>query len=245
MRRPTATVINGLLFAKPHITSGLICRLAPSSRAKHVIVLAQLPDANGPGFENLRARVETALKLNAESPSVEFKTGASWSTLQIAITRTVLAMSNLIDGGLIIVGQPEDPSLPHGVNDKDLASFDPDIMHDQFDAYASPRAIVSIALVSIADQKYVAIQVSEFEELPIVCKKDCQPGLKLKAGSLYIRPFEGRPRSIAVRNAEQMRGVLELGVDKGIANFEARARRRGYTPRGDDDNYKRELGGLG
>lgn len=193
----------------------------------------------------MRERVDTALALNTEAPSVEFKAGAKWDTLKAAIVKTALAMSNLLDGGLIIVGRPEDTSLKDGVSAADLESYDPDIMRDQFDAYASPRVVVSIAQFDLAGSLYVAIDVSGFEEDPVVCKKDLGPDRVLRQGAIYIRPFGGRPRTVPIATAEEMRSVVELAIDKRSAAFEARARRRGYERNpGDAACYSGELADL-
>jgi hypothetical protein len=207
--------------------------------------MAQLPDGNGPGFESLFERVKTALQLGVESPSVEFKAGSSWNTLKTAIIKTVLAMSNLRGGGLVIVGRPESSSAPEGINTADLATFDPDVMRDQFDEYASPRAVVSIARVNVASYNYVAVEVEEFEKDIVICKKNQNPERQLTQGTVYIRPFTGRPKSVPVGNAEEMQSVIELAIDKGISLFEDRARRRGYerTP-SDAAAYGAELADL-
>lgn len=164
--------------------------------------------------------------LDSESQSVEFKSGVAWDALKIAAIKTVLAMSNLPDGGLVVIGNPQSGGLA-GIADGDLATYDPDIMRDQFDEYASPRAIVSMAQFEFGGLKYVGVRVEEFEELPVICKKD--HGADLRKGGVYIRPYTGRPRSTIVTSAEEMRDVFELAMDKGIARFEARAARRGFA----------------
>jgi predicted HTH transcriptional regulator len=201
--------------------------------------VAQLPDGNGPAYEGLRERVSTALLLDSESPSVEFKSGIAWDSLKIDIIKTVLAMSNLRDGGLIIVGHTQAATMTEGMAEGVLATYDPDIMLDQCDEYASPRAVISMARMNIGGNNYIAIEVSEFDEDPVICKKGYHPDLK--RGGVYIRPLTGRPRSSIVSDAQEMRAVLELAIDKGISNFETRAVRRGYvsTPR-DSEAYRAE-----
>jgi len=207
--------------------------------------MAQLPDGNGPGFESLRERVRTALQLGVESPAVEFKAGVSWDTLRISIIKTVLAMSNLQYGGLIIVGRPESSNSQDGINPAELATFDLDVMRDQFDSFASPRAVVSIARVKIGTHTYVVIDVAEFEEDIVICKKDQLPELALKKGTVYIRPFHGRPRSVPVSNAEEMRSVIELAVDKSEQRFGGRAKRRGFVrQRASASAYEAEVSEL-
>ena len=205
--------------------------------------MASLPDGNGPGYVALSERVETALRLNSESPSVEFKAGGDWSTHKIDVIKTALAMSNLRDGGLIIIGRPQDRALPEGVCTPDLATFDPDMMLDHLAEYASPRVIVNMARFEFDAYKYVGIEVSEFDDLPVLCKKAHDPNLK--RGGVYIRPFTGRPRSTIVTSAEEMRSVLELAIDKGILTFEATAKRRGYAKQPSDAAaYAAELDDL-
>jgi hypothetical protein len=132
---------------------------------------------------------------------------------------------------------------PDGLSDAELETFDPDEMLDQLEEYASPRVIVNMARFEFYHNKYVGIEVAEFEELPVVCKKAYNG--HLRRGSIYIRPFTGRPRSTIVNSAEEMRSVLELAIDKGILSFEARAAHRGFgRPPADNAAYAAELGGL-
>ena len=205
--------------------------------------MPQLPDGGGPGFQALRDRVQTALLLDSESPSVNFKGGAAWSALKITIVKSVLAMSNLSDGGLIIIGHPQDGAISPGVSERDLATYDPDVMRDKIDEYASPRAIITMAQFELSGHKYIGIKVEEFEELPVVCKKDHER--ELRKGGVYIRPYTARPRSTIVTSAEEMRDVLELAIDKGITTFEARAARRGFGRNATDAAaYAAEAGDL-
>lgn len=205
--------------------------------------MPHLADGDGPGFQSLRERVQTALLLDSESPSVEFKSGAAWLTLKIRVVKSVLAMSNLSDGGLIVIGHPQGGSIPPGVSDADLATYDPDVMRDQIDEYASPRAIVTMAQFDLSGRKYIGIRVEEFEQLPVICKKDHEG--ELRKGGVYIRPYTGRPRSTIVTSAEEIRDVLELAIDKGIATFEARAARRGFERASTDANaYAAEASDL-
>jgi predicted HTH transcriptional regulator len=69
--------------------------------------MGAIPVSTFPGHKQLHERVVTALNLCQESRNVDFKEPASWSNLQVHIARTSMAMANLRDGGIIIVGVSE------------------------------------------------------------------------------------------------------------------------------------------
>jgi len=66
-----------------------------------------IPTSDLPGHRGLQERVHAALDTCIESQSVDLKESASWKDLQYKIVRTALAMANLRDGGIIIIGASE------------------------------------------------------------------------------------------------------------------------------------------
>jgi predicted HTH transcriptional regulator len=66
-----------------------------------------IPTSDMPGHRALHDRVVAALDTCVESQSIDFKESAPWEALQFKIIRTALAMANLRDGGVVVVGVGE------------------------------------------------------------------------------------------------------------------------------------------
>lgn len=172
------------------------------------------PTTDMPGYATLRDRANDALDRCQEERWVDFKESQPWDVLKWRITKTSLAMANLRDGGMIIVGVSErgDKWDLSGILSAHLATYDADNIFDHVAKYASPE--ISIDLVTHkyrGGEEFLVIQVDEFRETPVVCKR--QHGEhKLRAGALYVRP-SGKPRSEEVKNAHQMHDLLELAAE--------------------------------
>ncbi|MDB5070245.1 MAG: hypothetical protein JWM87_1356 [Candidatus Eremiobacteraeota bacterium] len=205
-----------------------------------------IPSASSAGYERLRQRVQEALDYNAESPGVEFKESRPWSSLRVKIAKTAMAMANLRDGGLLIVGRGNGHGRPEGMSSEDFADYDGDTIRDFVDSYASPSVQLAIASVEVSERLYIAIDISQFTELPVICKKAYDPDLK--SGAIYIRPYVGRPRSRGVETAEDLRELLEIAAELQARKLMIQARRAGFEVSPPDrtarDLYASELGGL-
>jgi hypothetical protein len=148
-------------------------------------------------------------------------------------------MSNTRDGGLLVVGRSED-GTEDGVTSDVLATYDLDVMKDFFDSFADPPVLVTIITVAAGGRDYIAMEVREFEEEPVICKKN--GGDELQEGAIYIRADLGRPRSNRITSNRDMRALLELALDKREARFRATAEARGFRRiPSDEENYMREL----
>ncbi|HEX6087328.1 MAG TPA: ATP-binding protein [Thermoanaerobaculia bacterium] len=91
-----------------------------------------IPTSDLPGHRGLQDRVHAALDTCIESQSVDFKQSAPWNALEHKIIRTALAMANLRDGGIIIIGVSEsgDRWERTGISDEDLATYEVDEVID-------------------------------------------------------------------------------------------------------------------
>jgi hypothetical protein len=65
------------------------------------------PTSDMAGHPRLHDRVMTALNRCLESQDVDFKESAPWPDLRYRIVKTAMAMGNLRDGGIIVVGASE------------------------------------------------------------------------------------------------------------------------------------------
>lgn len=181
-------------------------------------------------------KLETLLGGAEETANVEFKTAVEWSVC--LFVKDILGMSNTLDGGQIVVGIEDASFARVGLSDAQILTFDPDIMKDQMRPFADPfvtfrRYIVNDAL----GLKYVIIDVSSFDEIPVICAKD---GHDVHAGSIYFRPRAGRPRSERVSTSADMREIIEASIARRLNSL----RKVGLVSPTTVYNFDEELGGL-
>jgi hypothetical protein len=157
-----------------------------------------------------------ALERCRESQAVEFKEATDWSSIKHRTIRTVMAMSNLRDGGVVIVGVSEagDSWDLTGMADAQLGTYDVDDITDGINRYASPPIEPEVVIVLHDDKKFLAIQVPEFSESPCVCKRTDNDGQRaFYEGAVYVRPA-GKAQTTRVTRAEDMSDLLELAAEK-------------------------------
>ena len=116
-------------------------------------------------------------------------------------------------------------------------------MIDAIHRFASPPVGVVIVLVPYHDSRFLTIQVFEFTDTPIVCRRDGPPNSGLRQGAVYVRP-PGVARTTEVRSADQMHDLLELAAEKRARRILETARRIGLEPMSAKKPFDDELGGL-
>lgn len=212
--------------------------------------MGALPSTDLKGYELLKDRVQGALDLLQEVRAVDFKRAVMWNELKQCIPKDILAMSNLRDGGIIIIGVEESNNKWNrtGMMDEQLNTYSPDDMIDHVNKYASPSMTFNV--VKHTDNeglKYLVIKAREFEEKPFVCKRNCAD--ELRQGAFYIRPL-GKAESREVQTADEMHDLLELSVEKRTRNFMRQIQRVGIDletmrlEKTDEDKFDDELEGL-
>src|ERR1035437_3942912 len=80
--------------------------------------------------------LESILEARAESQSLDFKGDCSWNANKFA--KHILAMSNLIDSGLIVIGIKDKTLERLGVSKPNLKTYNIDCMKDQMTKFADP-----------------------------------------------------------------------------------------------------------
>jgi predicted HTH transcriptional regulator len=208
--------------------------------------MSQIPNADLQGFRKLRDRSVIALQRLAEDANTEFKESASWDYLKWKILRTSMAMANLRNGGIIIVGITERDGHPPlaGISPKHFETYDPDQINDVLAEYCSPSTRLEIAFLDYQEKRFLCIQVREFDLTPVVCRKNGPDGEKIKAGSIYVRPFSGRPRSTMPTDAEQLNDLLDLSAEKRARRLLTQAQGAGLQRSVGSDAYDEEIQGL-
>ncbi len=214
-----------------------------------------IPSSDLPGHKKVHDLTITALDTCQETRSVDFKESSAWENIKIKIIKTAMAMGNLRDGGLIIIGVSErdDTWDLTGISESDLSTYDLDSILDTMNRYTSPPLNVDIVTVKHSDDKvYLVIYIYEFDDKPFVCKRN-GPNNEIKEGDIYIRPLGGRPRTTKIQSADDLHDLLELAADKKSKLFIERAKRLGlitevtgtdHTDETSTKKYDEELEGL-
>lgn len=154
------------------------------------------------------ATLEALLEGSAETPSLEFKGAMEWDYK--SLTRDILAMANVQDGGRIIVGVVDETFERQGLTEQQIASFKIDIMKDQVSPYADPFVSFEVEFpTDAAGRKYAVISVAPFAELPVICAKG---GQDVKEGDIYFRSADKRPQSARVASSHDLRDIIERSI---------------------------------
>ncbi len=170
------------------------------------------------------------IKSGKETRNIEYKQSIPWSNHENRekLIRTIFAMSNIRDGGFIVIGmrkQSDNSYIPAGIAGTDKATYNEDHMADVISEFADPYVNFALATAQIDDKEFLIIQINEFEEIPVICKKDGST-TNLKRGKIYIRSRR-KPESIEIPSQSEMRELLEVATDKGIRKFFARVEKVG------------------
>lgn len=210
--------------------------------------MGAIPTSDMPGYQQLHDKVYGALDRCQESQGIDFKESASWDFLKWHLIRTVMAMGNLRDGGIIVIGASErdDNWELTGIKQDHLSTYDVDDITDAINKYASPPMQVEIVRVKYRNGKeFLGFQIREFDHTPYVCRKNGpdEVGL-LHEGEVYIRP-PGKPQTKKVTNAQEMDDLLELAAEKRARKMVETSRRIGIvTLQSSTQLFDNELGDL-
>lgn len=179
--------------------------------------MSALPSSDMPGHLRLHQRVYDGLDRCQEHQSIDFKESADWDTLKWHIARTSMAMANLRDGGIIVVGVSERGESWEltGISSEHLSTYDFDNISDFIAKYSSIPLELDVVVVRYRDSKnYLAIQISEFLHLPCICKRNSSNDAKaFIKGDILIRP-PGKPQTKKAEDADEIRDLVELAAEK-------------------------------
>lgn len=182
---------------------------------------------------------EALVEGSEESQTLEYKGPCNWSIR--TFVKDILALSNVQDGGFIIIGFENRTLRRLGLSEAQIATYDVEQMQDQMANYADPFVTFTRYVVDGKDdKKYVVIRVSEFPEIPVVSRAD---GHDVRQGVVYYRTRRRRPASEPVTTSYDMRDIL----DRAGVKLMAKRSSQGYRVENDETNhdyYARELGDL-
>lgn len=192
------------------------------------------------------------IALGKEQRYIEYKQSTSWSVgeFRAKIIKSVLAMSNIRDGGHIIIGmerQGDDTYVPKGMEQDHLNSYTSDDVMRAVAEYADPYASITVTKEKDNTGKnYVWIQIEEFKEVPVICRKPY--GNILGGGKLYTRTYRV-PESAEVPSSAEMREILTMAADKELKAFLRRSSAAGIQLPGlatptDEQAFAEQLRGV-
>lgn len=164
------------------------------------------------------AELREAIAFGKEQRGKEFK-GPGKRTdkaFQVKIIRAVLGMVNKPGGGVVVIGVDDDGSTLHptGLSSEELSTWSYDDFASNVSNYADPYVDFDLGVVLMDGKPFVAIEVKQFDELPVICKKGYTN--VLRDGALYVRR-RGKNETLEVPSHVEMREVVSRA-----AEFEAR-----------------------
>jgi hypothetical protein len=182
--------------------------------------------------------------MHEQRRNVELKRSISWddSEVKAKIVKTILGMSNIQDGGYLILGFEEhDGSFePVGLSEDDLKSYKYDDVCAEVSRYADPYATFLMEVIEDEEsgRKFLVLSINEFEEIPVICRRN---GLQnLQEGVLYTRSRR-LPSTTAVPSQSEMREIIDMAIKKGLRRFIENAQYAGIRIEGVEDEYDKEL----
>lgn len=181
--------------------------------------------------------LEALLDGAEETDRIEFKAAINWN--RNGLVKDILAMANIQDGGRIVIGVEDETFARQGMTAEQIATFVLDDMRDQIAPFADPRVVFKIFTPTDRDgRRYVVIDVSPFDEFPVICKRD---GTDVQAGTIYYRSRAQKPQSARVSSYTDLRDIIEISVARRMQ----RMQRMGFVAAvGQQYDYEAELGGL-
>jgi len=170
--------------------------------------------------------IKQRLELGYEQSGIEFKPPFSFKDKEMLakIVRAMLAMANRQDGGTIIIGVEEKDkhlTLSGGLSEEQLQTLNYDDFSSYVNSYADPNVEFECCTVEIDSNKLLVIDVKEFAEIPVLCKKQFTD--ILRPGACYVRP-KRKPESIEIPTQTEMRELLNLAKIKSLRKFVTEAR---------------------
>lgn len=189
----------------------------------------------------------TLVEFGREQRGLEYKQSLEWdqNAVKIKLTKSCMAMSNLRDGGDIVIGVEDDTFRPVGMAAHDFESFTNDHVADFLNQYAEPAVELQVIKGSVETRLFVVIRVSPFSQQLTICRREGGDGTeKIYKGEIYIRP-PGKPETRRVETAAEMRELIEISVEREMERMRRLAPEAFALPPDHDDALTVELEEFG
>lgn len=181
--------------------------------------------------------VETSLRRGYEIRAIEAKAACLPTDADSfgGIAKAVLAMSNLSDGGHVIVGvdDQEMVAMTPGLTDEQVTAWRRyDKVCDQLARYADPPLAIEVTVHTLSAGIRVAVlDVPGLGGMPHFCAKDQNgqdDGRKVivRKGALYIRSIH-KPETVELKRVAEMNELLNAALSSRLRAFVQTAERAG------------------
>jgi len=172
---------------------------------------------------------------HAETRYCEFKGNVRWdSDIRFKIIRTILGLSNVRDGGYIIVGVVQNNSTNLfdivGLDSSTAQTFDNDTISQMTNNFADTHAEINVKPFPYNDKTLVVIEVHQYGEV-VICRqehRDNDNKLVLENGAVYTRRYR-KPETTKATSLE-MREILEIVTEHRLRNVIRRLQSVGIIP---------------
>jgi predicted HTH transcriptional regulator len=169
-----------------------------------------------------KALINYLISHGREERNLEYKQSMSWTDIatKVKVAKSAMAMANISDGGYIVFGEKKNGEVyePEGMQKDHVDSFKQDDVMEWVNKYADPYVELLVSPIERDGKLFVIIQVQEFAQLPVVCKKE---GEGLKRGDVFTRSRR-KYETARVGTQTEMREILDLAVDKEIRRLRSR-----------------------
>ena len=191
-----------------------------------------------------------AIRAGVETRETEFKQSCPFADIQWKIVKTCMAMANLRDGGRIIIGVAERDGRWHadGVDSEHLDDYTHDRILELVNRHARPPISLVVRVVSLDAKTFVAIEVREFDRVPIFCGVATSSTAGRDALRVGDMPGRSRDRVATSRiyDADLVAEIIEVAAEKRAASIIATAQRIGLRMPDDTATlFRRERGDFG
>lgn len=147
--------------------------------------------------------------------------------------RAIMGLSNLRDGGVLIIGVRELVDTGYdlareGLEPDDLATWSTDHLATIVNNHAEPSVQAEVRYETLEGKEFVVVRVSPFRETPTICRKPWRAGnsLILREGAIYVRSLR-KVETSEVSTSEDMRALVQLAVEKQLGEYVETAARAG------------------
>ena len=113
---------------------------------------------------------------------------------------------------------------PVGLRESDLDTWTYDNMANQIARYADPSVRFELEPKAYNGNSYVVLEVEEFSDIPVLCKRAYDN--VLRDGACYVRSRR-KPETLEIPTQDAMRDLLQLATEKSLRRFIAQAQRVG------------------
>ena len=195
-------------------------------------------------------RARDFIDFPAELTTVEFKRNGPFESMQFRIAKTAMAMANLRDGGMIIIGVAQDDArnfVVEGVQSDSEATFSQEAVYEFVNSYASPPVELRVTPMEHRGLRFVTIDVWPFERTPVVCQRNTPDGTRgndqMHVGDFFVRTGDivGTRR---VTSAAMLHEIIEFAVIRRLAEIQRILGAAGI-PSGAPSPFDTEVSDLG